>query len=87
MAGVSETRPLAASRETFMRLLREREAVYAQVATVRVANDSSRPVGEVVDDLVVLAGSSRRVAEGGGAHRRDGQAGTPGRDAAHGGGS
>ncbi len=87
MAGVHETRPLAAGREAFMRLLREREAVYAQVATARVVNDGSRPVGDVVDDLMRLAEPPRDAAEGGAAHGQGERAGAPDRDGTQGGAS
>ena len=69
MDGVQESRPLAASRETFGRLLREREAVYAQVATTTVINDGSRAVDDVAAGLAALVrgttGGSRDDVRGG----------------------
>ncbi len=54
VAMVKDSRPLAANREAFVRLLREREAVYAHVATMRVRNDGSRPEDEVADGIAKL---------------------------------
>jgi len=45
-------RPLAADEGDFRRLLREREPLYAEVATARVRNDGSKPLAEVVDDVI-----------------------------------
>ena len=56
MRDVTETRPLAASREAFARLLREREAVYAQLATERVVNDGRQPEAAVAQALAALLG-------------------------------
>jgi shikimate kinase len=49
------TRPLARDEESFARLLAGRSALYAEVASVEIANDGSRPLQAVVDDVVDLA--------------------------------
>jgi shikimate kinase len=49
------TRPLARDEETFARLLSARSALYADVASVEIANDGSRPLEIVVDAVVSLA--------------------------------
>ena len=45
-------RPLATDEGRFRRLLDERVPLYAEVATVRVSNDGSRPLSDVVDDVI-----------------------------------
>jgi len=45
-------RPLAGDERTFRDLLSEREPLYAQVATVSVANATDRTVEAVIDDIV-----------------------------------
>lgn len=54
--GASE-RPLAQDRAAFARLLAERSRLYAEVATAEIANDGSRSVDAVIDDVVRLAGA------------------------------
>ena len=93
MRDVTETRPLAASREAFARLLREREAVYAQLATERVVNDGRQPEAAVAQALAALLGPRRgrrrRETPAGGhrlaalrGHRRARLPAAPGRAAA-----
>jgi len=53
-AGAAE-RPLARDEEAFARLLAGRSALYAEVASVEIANDGSRPLEAVVDAVVALA--------------------------------
>jgi shikimate kinase len=51
----AQKRPLARNEEAFARLLAARSALYADVASVKIANDGSRPLGTVVDAVVSLA--------------------------------
>jgi shikimate kinase len=53
-AGAAE-RPLARDEEAFARLLAARSVLYAEVASVDIANDGSRPLESVVDAVVSLA--------------------------------
>jgi hypothetical protein len=73
MAGVVETRPLAASKEAFLRLLSEREAIYAQVATVRIVNDEARSAGEVATEIARLAEPGRPGRDAAPGERADGE--------------
>lgn len=45
-------RPLATDEERFRRLLRERTPLYEAVATARVQNDGSRPLEDVIAEVV-----------------------------------
>ncbi|MBM3148389.1 MAG: shikimate kinase [Actinobacteria bacterium] len=49
-------RPLAADEHTFRDLLAERESLYDEVATVRVANGPERTVDAVTDEIVDACG-------------------------------
>lgn len=48
-------RPLARDEEAFARLLAARSALYAEVASMEIVNDGSRPLEAVVDAVVSLA--------------------------------
>jgi shikimate kinase len=48
-------RPLARDEEAFARLLAGRSALYAEVASVEIVNDGSRPLDAVVEAVVSLA--------------------------------
>jgi shikimate kinase len=48
-------RPLATTPEAFAALLESRQALYDEVATVRILNDGARPFTAVVDEVVGLA--------------------------------
>lgn len=68
--GDASGRPLARDEADFRRLLAERELLYREVATIEVRCGSTRPLAEVVDEVVslVLAGSgsaSRPTVPGG----------------------
>ena len=60
--GASE-RPLAQDQATFARLLAERSRLYAEVASVEIANDGSRSVDAVIEDVVRLAGAETSRAQ------------------------
>lgn len=65
------TRPLARDEEAFARLLAGRSMLYAEVASVEIVNDGSRPLAAAVDAVVSLAcgetpGSRARSSGGGG---------------------
>jgi shikimate kinase len=51
-------RPLAADEGTFRRLLEQRESLYAEVASARVANAGERTADTVVDDILSVCGIS-----------------------------
>jgi len=53
--GGAARRPLARDEEAFARLLAARSALYAEVASVQIVNDGSRPLGSVVAAVVALA--------------------------------
>ena len=60
--GRAGVRPLAADEARFRRLLQEREALYASVATDEVANDGRRMTSQVAEEVcaVVTRGGSDR---------------------------
>ena len=62
-AGGDATRPLARDREAFARLFEQRRALYAEVATVRVASGDGAVVEAVVDEVVRLAGARATAGE------------------------
>ena len=51
-------RPLASDEERFRRLLEERSALYATVATDAVMNDGGRPKSDVADEVAWIASAS-----------------------------
>jgi shikimate kinase len=53
-AGAAGVRPLAADEARFRRLLQEREALYASVATDRVANDGRRTASQVAEEVCAV---------------------------------
>jgi shikimate kinase len=56
-------RPLARDEKAFARLLAGRSALYAEVASVEMANDGSRPLEAVVDAVVGLARGETQRSE------------------------
>jgi shikimate kinase len=63
-AAGSPARPLASGEAAFRRLLAERSAVYASLATAMVANDGSRSLDEVAREVADLAGGTEPGAAG-----------------------
>jgi shikimate kinase len=60
-AGESASRPLARDKEAFARLLEQREALYAEVARIRVACHASRDIDAVVHEIVRRTGAGRQA--------------------------
>ena len=52
--GAAGVRPLAADEARFRRLLQEREALYASVATDQVANDGRRTPSQVAEEVCAV---------------------------------
>lgn len=66
-AASQQVRPLATDEHAFERLLAERSALYASVATLQVDNDGSEPPEQVAERVAMMLTSStghRRVPAG-----------------------
>jgi shikimate kinase len=66
-AAAADERPLARDELTFSRLFDQRSDLYRRVATVEVANDGTRPLAAVADQVAALAAqaSPRRASKPG----------------------